>query len=84
VQLTMALNFPRAKTFQTSPHMFNLRGQGTQVILEKAFFLGRVLVLFYAKTQTISKASKVFNTKSWPIIRKNALKSLIVFKILRF
>jgi hypothetical protein len=39
---------------------------------------------FQAKTQTISKAWKVFNTKSQPIIKivKNAIKSLELLHLL--
>jgi hypothetical protein len=38
------LNFPRAKTFQTSPHMFNLRQRNSSYTSKGVFFLVRVLV----------------------------------------
>jgi hypothetical protein len=38
------LNFSRAKTFQTSPHMFNLRPRNPSYTWKGVFFLVRVLV----------------------------------------
>jgi hypothetical protein len=33
------LNFPHAKTFQTSPHMFNLRQRNLRIV--KVYFFGK-------------------------------------------